>query len=194
MSLLIYSSKFLLNTYCNIPNEKITINEDKSVQVFDDVYIKPELVKNGKLIINFDKIYGNFCIQELHLTSLDGCPKFITGNFTCDLNDLPNLINGPITVAGYYACSNNKLTSLEGCPNIIHGDFFVNYNFLKNLKHTPAKINGKGVFSYNMLTSLEGCPKYVEKQIVLYGQIGNGIIFSEKEVRDVCKVGMSVYV
>ena len=84
---------------------------------------------------------GNFhCHYNNQLTSLEGCPEKVGGDFYC-----------------YY----NNITSLEGCPEKVGGDFDCGYNQLTSLEGCPKKVGGSFDCSYcsgNQLTSLEGCP------------------------------------
>ena len=79
-------------------------------------------VKDGKLIIKFNKVNGEFYCSNLELTSLLGCPKIVKVRFDC---------------------SHNNLTSLKGCPKYVGGNFNCSYNKLTNLDYFPRKINGE---------------------------------------------------
>jgi hypothetical protein len=52
------------------------------------------------------------------LTSLEGAPKEVSGNFNCSDNDLISLQGAPKEVGGDFDCSYNQLTSLEGIGTI----------------------------------------------------------------------------
>ena len=121
--------------------------------------------------LNYDYQGGHISINEMQVTSLEGCPQVIDGALFCSSNELRNLIGGPRQVSNRYDCAFNKLTSLEGCPDTITGDFFCNDNNLVSL--SPLH-NISGIFdcSYNKLTSLVGGPKLVKTLICK----NNGII------------------
>jgi len=86
---------------------------------------------------------GDIDVRNINLTSLEGAPKIVKGDFNCASNlKLTSLKNAPESVIGNFYCNgNSNLTSLEGAPKSVKGDFDCSYN--KNL------------------TSLEGAPKNV---------------------------------
>ena len=102
------------------------------------------LIVDGKLVVKFGKVKGNFdCYECENLTSLEGCPREVIGDFDCN--------------------SCYKLTSLEGCPEKVGGDFNCSSCYeLTNLKGSPEKIGGSFSCSYcENLMSLEGGPREV---------------------------------
>ena len=127
---------------------------------------------NGKLKVKFNKAKYAFDCSAIGLTSLEGCPKEVGGQFTCEDNELVSLEGGPKT-AGSYNCEFNKLTSLKGAPEKVKYDFNCSNN--KTLK------------------SLEGCPKEVG------GTFSIAISTYEKpftsdEIAKLCKVGEDIIV
>ena len=60
---------------------------------------------------------GNIDVSGLGLTSLEGCPKKVIGDFNCSDNDLLTLEYGAKELTGYYDFSNNQLTSLLDLPS-----------------------------------------------------------------------------
>ena len=104
-----------------------TINEDKSVDVDGDV----DLYNKGlsKLPLNFRHVKGDFSCSynNYNLTTLDGAPETVGGDFYCGGNNLKTLEGSPRRVDGDFNCTwNNKLMSLEGISTI-HGDLYCNY-------------------------------------------------------------------
>ncbi len=104
-----------------------------------------------------DTIYGDLTGQKIiqdikindNLTSLEGSPEEINGDFNVRLNEL---------------------TSLEGSPKIVDGDFRCDYNVLETLKGSPEIVTGDYCCSYNKkLTSLEGCSKNIFKSLIFEG-------------------------
>ncbi len=87
-------------------------------------------------------IKNSINVKSKFLTSLEGCPKKVNGNFDC-----------------YH----NKLTSLEYSPEIVNGLFFCSYNKLKILKGNVKEING--VFNCENNPNL----KNVREEIIKYG-------------------------
>ena len=91
-----------------------TINKDLTVDVSWDVWL--DGLDLEKIPLKFGKVDGNFHCSYNKLTSLEGCPEF---------------------VSGYFACSNNKLVSIEYCPEEVGGDFFCYQN---NVRFTEKEI------------------------------------------------------
>lgn len=92
------------------------------------VIIYEDLVENGKLIINFGTVNGDFYCDNIKLTTLEGCPSKVDGHFVCSENKLTSLKGGPSEVGGHFICYSNQLTSLDGAPSYIAGDFYYNDN------------------------------------------------------------------
>ncbi len=57
--------------------------------------------------------YSSIRIRYSNLTSLEGSPEKINGNFDCSNNDLKTLKHSPKIVYGSFFCNHNNLTSLE---------------------------------------------------------------------------------
>ena len=67
---------------------KYSINEDGSVDVTGDVKVintSPQS-KLHNIPIRFNKISGDFRINGNYITSLEGCPKWVGGEFNCSAN------------------------------------------------------------------------------------------------------------
>ena len=145
--------------------------------------------KEGTLLgIKFGKVDGDFFIGACMITSLEGCPEEVTGNFNVSNNNIENLVGGPKKVGkSYNANSNRKLTSLEGAPEEVGGTFSVadcysltsleggpkragsyecNSTMIKSLKGAPAVIEGDFAYlearSCHYLSSLEGAPVLIK--------------------------------
>jgi len=105
------------------------INDDFTI----DIIKKPGFdgrvdISNRDLIelpeyIQFNIVPGYFAISNNLLTTLRGCPKYVSNNFWC---------------------SRNELTSLEFCPEIVEGSFichhnakFFNKKYVSSLCKTP---------------------------------------------------------
>ena len=100
-----------------------TINEDKSVDVDGDVYLRN--LGLTKFPLKFRNVSGYFYCRYNKLTTLEGAPETVGGNFDCSWNNLTTLEGSPRRVNGSFDCSNNKnLMSLEGISPTIHGYFF----------------------------------------------------------------------
>ena len=57
-----------------------------------DLRGKKEFSYKGKLTAKFGTIKGYFNVSKLDLTTLEGCPNTVEGDFSCDENSLTNLI------------------------------------------------------------------------------------------------------
>ena len=130
-SFLVNQPVFLLKKYCGLTEEQFTVLPDNSVEVHHHIKIKKELVKNGKLLIKFNKINGNFNCNSINLTSLEGCPATVIGDFYCNNNKLTSLEHCPTYVQFDFVCSYNQLTSLEGCQTSVGGNFVCHDNKVK---------------------------------------------------------------
>jgi len=144
--------------------------------------------KEGSLLgLRFGKVDGDFFIGACMLTSMEGFPEEVTGNFNVSNNRIENLVGGPKKVGkSYNASSNQKLISLEGAPEEVGEGFSVtdcygltsleggpkrtgsyecNSTSIRNLKGSPIEIKGNySNFSANschLLSSLEGAPVLV---------------------------------
>lgn len=115
-----------------------TINEDRSIDINDDVDLGKYRLE--RLPLKFRNVTGSFSIGENSLTSLDGCPKYVGRGFYCSYNHLTSLKGGPESVGGEFYCAANKLTSLEGCPERIGGVLYCAENHLTSLRGFPEMV------------------------------------------------------
>jgi hypothetical protein len=101
-----------------------TINPDNTVDVNGHVAIIGAYNINGKLPINFNKIFGMFWCKDNALTTLENSPRYVENCFFCRNNKLTTLEGSPKYVGETYDCRNNKLTTLKGIEKCeIIGDF-----------------------------------------------------------------------
>lgn len=121
-----------------IDTNKITINNDGSVDVDGDVIIQRKELE--KLPVQFGTI---------------------NGNFDCCINFLKNLEGAPYHVKGYFAASDNELTTLKGSPKFVGGNYHCQRNKLKNLEHIAEEIGGNLYSGQNNIDTLEYFPKKV---------------------------------
>ena len=97
---------------------------------------------------------GFSCYNKL--TSLEGAPSAVKGNFNCAANNLTSLEGAPSVVNNDFSCDNNKLTSLEGAPSVVNNDFYCFSNNLTSLAgiHKIIKeIHGCANFESNPIKS-----------------------------------------
>ena len=84
---------------------------------------------------------GRWYIGDNQLTSLEGSPNHITGDFECRFNLLTSLVGGPQHVDEDYNCTFNRLTDLVGCA---------------------SHIGDRMIFDNNKITSLIGIHKIIK--------------------------------
>jgi len=137
-----------------------TQNGDGTIDVDGSVFIGGPRIIN-RLPLKFGKVTGYFFIHKNKLTTLEGCPQEVGGEFNCSNQELTSLEGSPIKVGGNFNCSNNKLVSLEGGPKEVGGHFWCYDNKLTSLKGSPSYVNSFSCNS-NELTSLEGSPIRVD--------------------------------
>ena len=142
--------KYKINNY--------EINEDDTIDVYGNVDLWDK--KLNKIPLNFNKVTVNFSCSHNNLTSLEGCPKWVGGDFSCHYNKLLDIDCGIQMVDGNFYCQNNKITTLKGSPKSV-GSFYCYKNQITNLKGCTKYIGGEFDCSDNELTSLEGCPKSI---------------------------------
>ena len=134
------ASDVLFQRYIDSLN--LTRNADGSYDASGDVVIDRRLVKDGKLIIRFGRVSGNFDCSRTNLTTLEGAPEKVGGYFDCNRNRLASLKGAPKEVGGAFWCDYNRLTTLEGAPKKVGGDFVCSRNELTTLKGAPTEVGG----------------------------------------------------
>ena len=139
--------------------ENYTINPDGTVDVDDEVSFRGGNM--GSLPVRFGIVNGNFYCNSMGLETLEGCPKYVSGDFVFDNNKLTDLKGGPEKVDGVFNCEDNELTSLEGSAKYIGKRFYCSYNKLTDLVGSPEHVEGYFVCENNKLTSLKGSPKFI---------------------------------
>jgi hypothetical protein len=117
---------------------------------------------------------GSIDCSRARLTSLEGAPKEVKGDFNCQFNLLTSLKYSPEKVEGTFNCRGNKLHSLEGGPKYVGENFNCNMNILSNLVGSPEYVGEDFWASSNELTSIEGLPKHIGKDLdISYNKINN---------------------
>jgi hypothetical protein len=136
-----------------------TINDDLSIDVDGDV----DLANRGltKIPIKFRNVSVYFNCGGNQLTTLEGAPQSVGGDFFCTYNQLTTLEGAPQTVGGDFYCNDNQLTTLEGAPQSVSDYFNCYNNQLTSLEGAPQSVGGYFNCSYNQLTTLEGAPQSV---------------------------------
>jgi len=171
--------KSICNKY-NINN--YTINEDGSIDVDGDVNLTRKSLIN--IPLKFRNVSYFYCDNN-QLTSLEGCPQSVVGDFTCHNNQLTSLKGCPQSV-GVLNCRYNQLTSLEGCPEIIGGNIFCQFNKINSFKgiseffENGLYCDNNPIFEiYYLFRQNVKCIKWINEWDVI--QDGNKIILDRLE-------------
>lgn len=107
-------------------------------------------------------IMGDLTLRRAKLTSLVGLPG-IGGAIDLGGNQLTSLEGSPSVVNGDFSCQGNKLTNLKGAPEKVYGNFNCVENFkLASLEGAPKKILGDFDCYSTDLTSLKDIHKHIE--------------------------------
>lgn len=137
-------------------------NEDGTYSYDGNVYINKKHVENGRLKYKFKRVTGCFSACGVGLVTLEGCPEFVGGIFSCADNKLVSLVGGPKEVRGNYYCDGNELKTLEGCPDIVFDLFSCCNNKLgPEITGAPDNVRGDFYCRNNGIVSLKGMPKIV---------------------------------
>ena len=115
------------------------------------------------LPVKFANTTGDFKLSLEYLTSLEGSPQEVGGDFNCErCRSFKSLKGGPQKVGGDYLCMETSLESLEGAPKIISGDFWCSRTQVKSLEGGPQEVGGDFLcYGCRSLESLKGAPKKV---------------------------------
>jgi len=110
-----------------------------------------------------ERYNGDLVLRNIvHLYSLKGCSRTVTGRFDCSFNEeLTSLEGSPVMVGKEYIASHCSIKSLKGVPKRIYGNAVFDHNQLTSLEGSPREVDGNFVVNKNLLTSLEGGPAKV---------------------------------
>lgn len=170
--------------------ENYNINSDGTVDVDGSVEIF--MHQGHELPIKFRYVSGNFCIRSTLITSLDGCPKEVGGNFVCfDNHNLESLVGCPEKVGGNFKCSSNSLTSLVGCPSVINGNFICRKNNISNMNGCPSVIRGDFDLLDNPLVTLYNFPSAISDEF--YFDVTVFPIDANDKIRDLSTIGRRTF-
>lgn len=116
-----------------------TINDDLSIDVYDDVDLDFDPFggynKLNYIPIKFNKVIGYFSCSDNNLKTLKNCPTYVGRSFYCD---------------------NNMLSSLEYSPDYVRHDFICNYNRFTSLEYLSKYIGNELQCYHNPLESFDG--------------------------------------
>lgn len=152
-----------------IINDDLTVDVNHVGHFGESVKISAHMLKDGKLPIQFGKVKGRFEMSWCKATSLEGCPKWVGGDFQCTNNFLFTLEGGPEYVGGLYNCRGSHLTSLKGVAKKIGFDneplkiggsigsgFCFHENEIKNFDDFDCEFKGELMGVRNPITCLIG--------------------------------------
>lgn len=146
------------------------LSEENGVVIYDsDLDLKGLFLNKIDLPVKINIINGEFNCSENGLTTLEGGPDKVIGNYNCNNNlKLNNLVGGPSQVDGEYDAINCGLTSLVGAPLICKGDFCVNNNLLEDFTGiSEARWDGDIYLVKNPLYSFQGLPELFKNKIYI---------------------------
>ena len=83
-------------------------------------------------------VSGDYSVEDIPITSLEGAPEHCGNSFICSLTNITSLKGSPKTVGGHFYADNTKITDLVG---------------------GPEKVGHRMDLRFTNLTSLEGAPK-----------------------------------
>jgi hypothetical protein len=128
-----------------------------------------------KLPVKFGRVSGEFWCDRNKLTTLEGCPFYVGGDFWCGNNNkLTSLEHSPKYVGNYFFCNENKLTSLKGIEKCeIIGNFCCydnpkippeNYIYILTAKIGGEILSGNKEIN-NILNKYKNEVKYLHKAL-----------------------------
>lgn len=174
--------------------EKHPKNAKGKIDVDGDVEVKGWMVKDGKLLVSFGRVTGNFEFRvypwEGTVTTLEGSPEYVGGNYSCMGTNISSFDGAPKEVGGKFDCkgkpnittlkglpkahdyeltSLGNLKSLAGSPKEVEGNFDIEYcTSLRTLRGAPRKVGGNFNFiGCRSLKSLDWAPEYVGGNVYL---------------------------
>ena len=151
-----------LTFYPSIKNNQVSyvVNCDGDVKVTNGTM--PKLTEG----FVWGEVEGDFDCSAAGITSLEGAPEKVGGNFDChSIYGLKTLEGAPKEVGGHFDCSNCPwFISLEGAPEIVEGNFDChNSPRLTSLKGAPKEVGDRfDCSNCKSLKSLEGAPERVK--------------------------------
>lgn len=110
----------------NHPTFGIVVNSDGSLDATGNVHVQDSdrtILKNGKFVVQFRHVKGDFFCEFCNISSLEGAPETVGGSFSCEGNPIRSLKYAPKTVGRDFICRECGLTSLEGSPKTVGRNF-----------------------------------------------------------------------
>lgn len=153
-------------------SNRFQIGEDDKVKVQGDVHIRANSFnaevyrrtrKYDRIPFQFATIRGDFTVDGLNLTTLEGFPEHVTESVTLvNLSKVKSLKGITRIVGGILEIKNCGFESLEGFPEHIELAVDIDDIPIKTLKGLPETVNYDLTISKTKIASLEGAPKRCE--------------------------------
>jgi len=130
-----------------LPKGKYKINSDFSLDIYQNIMIKPIDIPNKsepKLPFKFGKIDGTIWMCDLNLVTLENSPREVTGDFVIYENNFRDFTGGPQKVGGNFSANvNYNLESLDGSPQEVGGNYSIlSCRYIKDIKGISPEIGG----------------------------------------------------
>lgn len=138
-------------------SDQYEIDHQGLIHVFNTNIYSVRASETGRLPVRFGEIVGDFRVNNMGLTTLEGAPTVVSGWFSCVQNKLTSLLHCPKScmrlmcshnkltslthaseVDDAILCDNNQLTDLSSVPPVEYLD--VEYNPIQNFQNTPSHI------------------------------------------------------
>jgi hypothetical protein len=128
--------------FCKKYLDNYTINSDDTIDVDGDVNLDNKLGNIEKLPVKFGKVSGYFSCYGNELTTLEGCPKYVGGDFNCDNNKYKlTTLKGieKCEIIGEFCCINKNIPPENYIYIItakIGGEIFTGYEAIDKILNT----------------------------------------------------------
>jgi hypothetical protein len=151
--------KALLDHYFVVKGSAVIDEHTGMVSISGSVGLKMSQLSVTRLPVKFHSVTGNFECHDNKLDLLVGAPREVGGHVY--VSGVTSLEGGPIKVGGDFWCESSWLNSLKGAPRQVGGGFYLWDNLLDTLEGAPQSVDGDFDVANNPLTSLEGAPSKV---------------------------------
>lgn len=160
-------SKISIEEFCNRYYIKdYTVNADGLIDVNGSVDLAIQEIKIEKLPVKFGKVTGYFGTHMIGLTSLEGCPQWVGGDFPCHGNKLKTLKYLPTHIGGNFNFKDNQIYSFDGVyVENIKGEILCEGNPIYEIyKLNPTKYFIEMINEYGAI--VKGEPKIIKSRFV----------------------------
>lgn len=138
-----------------IKKSNIIVNDDGSFDLKCSIDITRNIRKLDRLPVKFNIVDGSFKCIEVGLTSLEGMPRHVYGDYDIGYNNLTSLEGGPEFVSKTCSVIGNKIVDLKGAPKMAGHFYVTETKTLTSLKGVPEKFIHLSADRNPMLTPWE---------------------------------------